>query len=242
MKTFPALLCAAGVFLSNAARADVKLVQRVTIDNAQLKSMMAAMSPDQKAQMAQLGFTSTLTTTMYLHGAQARTDFGQSTVIVDGTHHTMTQINRLARTYSVQPYHVSPKAASIRATVHDTGQSKLVLGRPTHHYTLQVTNPSTGTKGISGDLWVAAGLPTPPFSALPGGALQAGLSQIKGLPLLSHVVLNGGQGGKTTVNSVAQSVSVAPLPASAFAVPPGYTKTPPGTSPMPGAMMGGLGQ
>ena len=55
--------------------------------------------------------------------------------------------------------------------------------------------------------------------------MQGLLRKVKGFPLKTTMAVTGSPLGNTTVTTSVVSVSKAALPASAFAVPAGYTKS-----------------
>lgn len=226
------------------AHADVTLVQTATIDNPQLKAMMQSLSPEQKAQMAQVGMGSTITSKSYVKGTKSRTDVGKITsVIVDSAAGKMISLNRVAHTYSTQS--LSAKAGhGMKVSLKDTGKTKKILGHLCHDYKLNMTSPSaSGAMTITGDVWAAPDLPrlaAPPLGNNgPAAAIAAQWGKISGLPLQTVMVIGGSPMGKTTVRTVARSVSTTPVPASLFAIPAGYKPGPAGMM-MPG--MGGMGR
>ena len=227
-----ALMAFALVSVCGAAHADLKVVQTTRIDSPQLKAYEETMTPEQRAAMAKSGNplfqTGPQITTVYVHGPQTRADIGGVSYLVNGATHLTTVINRRSRTYTTQPYHVPSSAGQGTATVKDTGQTKLIAGHPAHRYLLTATLASQPGTIIQGDIWAASDVPQPALlstGAGPFAVLQSQFRKIKGYPLKSTLAVTGSPLGSTTVITNVVSVSKAPLPASLFAIPAGYTKS-----------------
>ncbi len=214
-----------------AAHADLKVVQTTRIDNPQLKAYEETMTPQQKAQMAHSGnplFQSgPQQTTVYVHGTQTRADIGSLTYLIDGAAHKTTTLNRRNHTYSVQPYHALAAGSGTKVVVKATGQTKTIAGHLTRRYLLTTTLASQPGTVIQGDIYAAPDVPQPPLlstGAGPFAVLQSQFRKVKGYPLSSILTITGSPLGNTTVATSVVSVSKAPLPASLFSVPAGYTK------------------
>lgn len=228
--------------LAGAANADVTVVQTAVIDNPQIKAMMQRLGPEQRAQMAQFGLGSTITSKSYMKGTKSRTDVGKATsVIVDSASGKMISLNRVSHTYSTQP--IKARAGNgMKVSLKPTGKTKTILGHLCHDYKLTMTSPSaSGAMNITGDVWAAPDLPhlnAPPLSSNgPGAAIAAQWSKIAGMPLQAVMTIGGSPVGKTTIRTTVRSVSMMPLPASVFAIPAGYRPGPAGMLPgMPGGM------
>ena len=225
------LTAAALLGVCGAAHADLKVVQSSRIDNPQLKAYEDTMTPQQKAQMAHSGnplFQSgPQQTTLYVQGVHTRLDIGAITYLVNSASRQTDVINRRTRTYSAQPYR-APAAGQISVTVKDTKQSKLIGGHLCRHYLTTATLASQPGTVIQGDIWAATDIPQPQALSAGSGpfaALQSQFRKIKGFPLNSSLTVTGSPLGNTTVRTSLVSVSKAPLPASLFAVPSGYTKS-----------------
>lgn len=223
-------LAAALVSLSVAAHADLKVVQTTRIDNPQLKAYEDTMTPQQKAQMAHSGNPlfqgGPQLTALYTHGTRTRLDLGTMTYLVDSATRKTEIINRRTHTYSVQPYR-TPSAGQTTVTVKDTKQTKLIAGHLCRHYFTTATLASQPGTLIQGDIWAASDIAQPAALSAGSGpfaALQSQFQKIKGFPLKSSLTITGSPLGNTTVQTSVVSVSKAPLPASTFAVPAGYTK------------------
>ncbi len=236
--------------LPQASRADLKVVQRVTIDSPQMKAMMESLSPQQRQRMNEMGMGMMsgrpTQATLYARGPKARADLGLLSFVYDAGAGQIVTINRSAHTYSGQKIDRTREAAGTQTTVKSVAGSKSVLGHACRHYTFRATSPNLPGGEIVGDLWAAPDLPSlpaPVAQAGPVGALRGVYSKIKGLPLLTNVKVIGAPTGDMTVKTVATAVSQGMLSASLFAVPAGYTQTPPGTNAMPGmpGMEGGMG-
>ena len=213
------------------AQADLKVVQTTSVDSPQLKAYMETMTPAERAQMAKsenpLFQTGPRQTVLSVQGSRTRLDLGNMTFLTDTAARRIETINRGTRTYSVQPYR-APATGQIAVTVKDTGQTKVIAGHLCHHYLSTATLASQPGSVIQGDIWAAADIPQPAAFSTGSGpfsVLQSLFRKIKGFPLKSALTLTGSPLGNTTFITNIVSVSKAPLPASLFAVPVGYTKT-----------------
>ena len=224
---------AASLAGASAARADLKVVQNTTVKNPQLAAMMQSMAPQQRAMVARSGAGAffgggPLTTTLYSQGSKTRVDLGPQSTIVDTATHKLILLNRMTHTYTTRAYSPSAVASQVQATVKDTGQTRAILGHPARRYLLSMSSAQMQGGHIAGDVWSAQDLPQPPAAAFSGGpaaALQGQFRKIKGMPLIVNMVVTGSPVGDTTIRSVTQSVSRAPLPSSLFAIPAGYKRT-----------------
>lgn len=224
-------MAAALLGLCGAAHADLKVVQTTRIDNPQLKAYEETMTPQQKAQMAHSGnplFQSgPQFTSFYTQGTRTRVDLGAITYLVDSAAQKTQIINRRTRTYSVQPYRAATGGKST-VSVKDTKQTKIIAGHLCRHYFTTATLASQPGTLIQGDIWAAADIAQPAALSAGSGplaALQSQFQKIKGFPLKSSLTVTGSPLGNTTVQTSVISVSKAPLPASTFTVPAGYTKS-----------------
>ena len=218
--------------LTGSAHADLKVTQKIRLDNPQLKAYLDTMTPQQRAQ--QMGRSDSLlsglgpqTTTVYFSGVKTRADVGTLTYLFNSqTHKCIVVVNRKKHTYTEQPYK-APVTSPFQTTVKNAGPGKVIGGHPARHYLLTATTPSLPGTVIQGDIWAAQDLPTPP--AMTGGgpfsALESLLQKVKGYPLTATVVATGSPLGDTTFKSSVIAISKAALPVSVFAIPAGYTKT-----------------
>ncbi len=230
--TIAALAALAAVAVP-AARADLKVVQTLKIDSPQLKAYLDSMTPQQRAQMSRSGnpmFSGApQVTTVYLRGGKSRADIGPMTYVSDAATNQTTVIDRRRHTYStMQTPSATGGAGQIAATVKDTGQTKVIQGHPSRRYLMSATLPSQPGTVIQGDIWAAqdlARLTLPASGQGPLAVMQGLMRKIKGFPLKTTMAVTGSPLGNTTVTTSVVSVSKAPLPASAFAVPAGYAKS-----------------
>ncbi len=227
-------LAAALAALSVAtAHADLKVVQTTQVDSPQLDAYMQTMTPQQRAQMAHSGSLlggGPQQSTIFVHGTQTRADIGGMTYLVNSATHQTVVLNRRRHTYITRPYQApgAGGASQIQATVKATGQTKMVAGHPARRYTMTATVPSQPGTIIRGDIWAALDVPQPAQIATGSGpfaAIQSQFRKVKGYPLKTSLAVTGSPMGDTTINSSVVSVSKAPLPASVFAIPAGYTKS-----------------
>jgi len=217
--------------VGSAAHADLKVVQTTRVDSPQLKAMEETMTPQQKAQMAHSGNPlyqgGPQLTSFYTQGTRTRVDLGMTTYLVDSAARKTQILNRRTHTYSVQPYRGAAGGQST-VTVKDTKQIKVIAGHLCRHYFTTATLASSPGTLIQGDIWAATDIAQPAALSAGSGpfaALQSQFQKIKGFPLKSSLVVSGSPLGNLTVQTSVVSVSKAPLPASTFTVPAGYTKS-----------------
>ena len=215
-----------------AARADLKVVQTLRIDSPQLKAYMDSMTPEQRAKMGRSGNPllsgAPQVTTFYVRGGKSRADVGPMTYVSDSATSQTTVINRRSHTYSTMQTPSGASTGQVAATVKDTGQKKVIQGHPSRRYLMSATLASQPGTVIQGDIWAAQDLPQPSLPASgqgPFAVFQSLLKKVKGFPLKTTLAVTGSPLGSTTITTSVVSVSKAPLPASAFAVPAGYAKS-----------------
>ncbi len=230
------------------ARADLTLVQTTTIINPQITAALQSMTPQQRAQVQRSGnpffHSGPQTTTLYVQGKKSRLDYGAYTVIADPGTGRIVTLNRKTHTYSTRPYSAGSGGGIAGATPRDTHQTRRILGHVAHRYIVQTANVAGAGSQLKADVWAAPDLPRPALLDGAGGGqspAQALLRQVKGLPLQTTVVVAGSPLGTITLKSLAKSVSIAPVAASVFALPPGFKAGNTG-SPMGPGFGGGLGQ
>ena len=214
-----------------AAHADLKVVQTLRIDSPQLKAYLDSMTPQQRARMSRSGnpmFSGApQVTTVYVRGSKSRADIGPLTYVSDAATHQTTVINRRSHTYTTVQTPATA-AGQISAQVKDMGQTKVIQGHPSRRYAVSATLASQPGTIIQGDIWAAQDLSQftlPASSQGPMAVMQGLLRKVKGFPLKTTMAVTGSPLGNTTFTTSVVSVSKAPLPASAFAVPAGYTKS-----------------
>lgn len=231
LPTISILAALAALSAAPAAHADLKVVQTLRIDSPQLKAYMDSMTPEQRAKMSRSGnpmFSGApQVTTLYVRGGKSRADIGPMTYVSDAATNQTTVIDRRRHTYTTMQ---TPATATgqISAQVKDTGQTKVIQGHPSHRYAMTATLAAQPGTVIQGDIWAAQDLPRPVLPASgqgPMAVMQGLMRKIKGFPLKTTMAVTGSPLGSTTVTSSVVSVSQAPVPASAFAVPAGYTKS-----------------
>jgi hypothetical protein len=248
MKVFRLFFALAAAALAVSAKADITVVQKLTIENPQLQAAMQSMSPEQKAQMAKMGVGGTMQTTTYISGHKSRTDIGAfNSTIVDQSNGKVIVLNRQSHTYSTRSLSTVEKKAAKGATasVKATGKTKVILGHLCRDYHVSVDTPSLPGGSISGDIWAAPDLPQPALAAVSGGvtaALESEWHKIDGMPLKMSLLIAGSEMGDTTVKTNAVSISTTPVAASVFSIPAGYQPGPTYSPGMGGAMGGSPGQ
>ena len=227
-------LAVLAVIAAPAARADLKVVQTLHIDSPQLKAYMDSMTPEQRAKMSRSGNPllsgAPQVTTFYVRGGKSRADVGPISYVSDAATRQTTVINRRSHTYSTMqtPNGAGLGSGQVTATVKDSGQTKMIQGHSARRYFMTATLASQPGTVIQGDIWAALDLARPSLPATGGGGpfavFQSLLNKVKGFPLKTSLAVTGSPLGSTTVTTSVVSVSKAPVPAAAFAIPAGYTK------------------
>ena len=226
---------------SAAAHADVKAVEKVTIDSPQLNALLESASPAQREKFRQLGLAREMVVTIYTKGNKQRTDLGSTSVITNLDAHTTVTINRGNKTISTSP--IDPEILKQQMTgtttrITPTSKTMVILGHVAHLAKMTSVNAAQGVKTY-GEIWSAPDIPGPksnPFATQMGGVNMTEIAKIKGFPLKVKLTTTGGYTGKTTISAVATALSTNPLPSKTFAIPTGYR---PGGPAFP--MGGGMG-
>lgn len=248
--------------LSAAAHADLKLVQKSTMEGDLSKRLQNAENAPQAPTM-----------TTYYKGGRMRTEAGDKVTIFDGERTLL--LNPKKKTYQAIPKNAGAELANpmlammdIKADVRvkPTGKSQTIQGKVAQHYVLTMTmklGMKVATEGASkGDmpqippitskteLWtvefpgIKLGAGTA-RQAMPAGMgnlpfakdLTDKLKSIKGIPLQTTMIQDM-MGKKMSVTIKTLSLSEAPLPDSLFALPAGYKQVPyeaPAMPTMPGS-------
>lgn len=236
-------LVAVAAVCSAAAQADVKAVEKVTIDSPQLNAAMESLPPQQREKMRAMGIGTNMQVTLFVSGNRQRTDVGAMSIYLDMNNQKMVQVNRANKTITSMPY--SPelvKQQTVGTTTHvtPTGKTMMILGHVARLSKMTSENAAQGIKTV-GEIWAATDIPAPksnPFAAQMGGVNMAEIAKIKGFPMKFKLTTTGGYTGKMTVSGVVTALSTKPLPSKTFAIPTGYR---PGGPAFPmGSGMGGV--
>jgi hypothetical protein len=209
----PALIAA--LSLAATARADVKIVQKVTVTGIPKEAVEGTGQPDPSKPQ---------TVTTYLKGDKVRLENGRSVLIFDGAADRVYALDSAAKTYMELPLKdfgalgANPAAAAMltfdtTADVKDTGENKSLAGKASHRYAYTATikmglgaNPSMSsllpTVKLEGEQWTTEAITVPPgyarLNAIVGvGAMRRALGKgldpltdklttIKGVPLSSR--------------------------------------------------------
>ena len=244
------LLLVVALALSAAAQADLKLVQKSTMEGDLGKRLQKAESAPQAPMV-----------TTYYKGGRMRTEAGERVTIFDGERTLL--LNPKKKTYQAIPKNAGAELANpmlammdIKAdvSVKPTGKSQMIQGKMAQQYVLTMTmklGMKAATEGASKEdmpqippitskteLWtvefpgitLGAGAAR---QAMPAGMgnlpfvkdLTDKLKSIKGIPLQTTMTQDV-MGKKMNVTVKTLSLSEAPLPESLFAPPAGYKQVP----------------
>jgi hypothetical protein len=126
-------------------------------------------------------------------------------------------------------------------TIRKTGEFATVAGARSEHSTVEIRLSLPAQLGtpllegipseirLVGDIWIAAQYKA--FSALSAGLLggleSLGLDALNRDGLMMRSLLRGDLFGTQEIESVVTAIRETPAPASAFAIPPGFTEIPP---------------
>jgi len=218
-------------------RADLKVTQKTIIQCAGIKQMLQEIPDEQRGPLLKM-MSPMLTgtpwiTTTYLKGSRLRTDMGETSMVVDSaTGHAMT-INHQTHQYSVGQYNpFQASAGTFTCRISPTTETAPMLGHTVRRYLIALTSSVLPKSQISGEIWAAPGLLTPPaagFTDGMGAMFQSEMAKVKGMPLAYKLVYRNTPAGDITVTSFATSLQESPLMASVFQAPasyrPGATQT-----------------
>jgi len=227
-----AAVVAVGVSLATSARADVTVVQKTVIDCPGLKAMMKEIPEEQRGPL--LGMMSPMLTgtpwitTTYVKGNRMREDMGQTTVVVNAESGKSFTLNRQTMAYSIGPYDPFQKAAGdMTCKVRATGRTGTYLGHRVQIYEMAMTSSVLPKSTISGEIWAAPDMPTPPspgYTSGPAAAFQSQMDKVKGMPLVYNVVYHNTPAGDIKVDSYATEIHEKQLSMADFSIPDGFHK------------------
>jgi len=220
-------LAAVAAVCSSAALADVKAVEKVTIDSPQLNAAMESLPPQQREKMRAMGVGTNMQITLYASGNRQRTDVGAMSIYLDMNNQKMIQVNRTSKTMTSMPY--SPEIVKQQMTgttthITPTGKTMVILSHVARLSKMTSVNTAQGVTTV-GEIWSAPDVPalkSNPFAAQMGGMSMAEIAKIKGFPMKFKLTTTGGYTGKMTISGVVTSLSTTPLPSRTFAIPTGY--------------------
>lgn len=212
------------------ARADLTITQKTVIQCPGIQKMLAEVPEEQRAPLLKM-MSPMLTgapwvTTTYLKGTRMRTDMGQTSLVVNSASGDALTINRLTHRYSVGPYDpFSSSSGSFTCHISPTDEHATMFGQTVRRYLVTLTSSVLPNSPISGEIWAAPNLPTPPEAGFAGGSgamFQAEMSKVKGMPLAYKLIYKNTPAGDITVTSYATSLEKTTLSAAAFRAPAGY--------------------
>jgi hypothetical protein len=209
------------------ARADVAVVQKTVIDCPGLKQMLKEIPEERRGPL--LGMMSPMLTgtpwitTTYVKGGRMREDMGQTTVVVNAESGKSFTLNRQTKAYSIGPYDPFQKTAGeMTCRVRPTHRTGTMLGHVVDIYDIAMTSSVLPKSQISGEIWAAPDLPTPPVPGYTTGtaaAFQSEMSKIKGMPLAYTVIYHNTPAGDIKVVSYATAISEKQLANAVFRIP-----------------------
>jgi hypothetical protein len=212
------------------SRADLKVMQKTVIQCPGISQMLKEIPDEQRGPLLKM-MSPMLTgapwiTTTYLKGSRMRTDMGETSVVVNGaTGHALT-INHQTHQYTVERYNpFQASAGTFTCRITPTSETAPMFGHIVRRYMIALTSSVLPKSQISGEIWAAPDLPTPPsagFTDGMGAMFQSEMAKVKGMPLAYKLIYRNTPEGDITVTSYATGVEEEPLMASVFQAPPGY--------------------
>ncbi len=208
------------------AAADITLKSRNTYDSPQMRAQLASVPREYRD--AFIRYTD-MTVTNAVSGKKMRTDMPTVSLITDCGARTKTQLYD-NKTYTVSifdPAVANRLLPTSTNAILDTGKSSILLGHTVHEYivTASVKNADGTSTTAREILWAAQDLdPADTASFSPFVPKGSGKARIRGIPLLVTETITGGKQNGTKVTMVVTSISKAPIPKSAFEIPPGYVR------------------
>ncbi len=203
----PTLVSFVALSLLSVARADFSIVQTDRI------SVGESVSPAQAMMI-------------YQKGKKTRYDIaGRLTVILDTEAKTRTTLDRVKKTYSVDPYepfeaHNPPGPITVTPTERKT----IIAG---HKARLFLWKQTMGDIQTDGELWAAEDIERVYFPSIIGGGFapaSQNKTTMKGHPLRIRLMTRVKGGTTAVLTSEVTSISLKELPESYFKLPTDYVK------------------
>jgi hypothetical protein len=213
-------------------RADLVISESTVINCPGMKSMLQEIPDASRAPLLKM-LSPMLTgapwvTTTYLKDNHLRTDMGQTTILVNSVTGNEVTMNNQTHTYSIGPYDPFQKAAgNITCVIQPTSQRATMLGHVVNRYLVTMTSSVLPKSQISGDIWSAPDLPTPPSIGYSGGlaaGFESQMSKVKGMPLAYRLLYTNTPCGNISVMSYATSIDTALIPYETFRIPDSFHK------------------
>jgi hypothetical protein len=158
-----------------------------------------------------------------MKGSRMREDMGQTTVVVNSESGKSFTLNRQTMAYSVGPYDPFQQAAGdVTCKITPSHQTQSLLGYTVEGYNVAMTSSVLPKAEISGEIWAAPSLPTPPspdYTGGPAAAVQDQMEKIEGMPLAYTIMYRNTPAGDIRVDSYATSISENNLTAATFQIP-----------------------
>lgn len=225
------LLAAVFAAMSLAAcRADVMVVESTVINAPGIRAMLDQIPESQRAMLGKalspMVMGQPWVTTTYMQGSRMRTDMGETSVIINTSSGHSATINRQTQTYAIGAYDpVQKTAGQIACRIEPAGKTSMILGHKVDGYSVTLTLSVLPNCPVTGVIWAAPDLPTPPPSGFTGpvsAGFEAQMAKVKGLPLSYQIDFKNTPAGDISIESNAVSISDAPLTAAVFDIPSGY--------------------
>ena len=169
-----------------------------------------------------------------IKGTKSRMDVGSQIILVDRQKKKYTTLDMNSHTYIVRPEISGSSSRAGIDILHDTGQTKIILGHIAHHYVIKSAGAARNISSVT-DIWVALDLPQfPELAAVSGPAPMVNTlwKRLPGTPLLIVLKAKQAQYGEMTYRWEVKAVSQKKLPATLFKIPKNYKLT--SLSGMPG--------
>jgi hypothetical protein len=230
--SFFALTVGLSVLTAISARADVQIVEKTVIDCPGVRQMLSEIPQDQRASLLKM-MSPMITgtpwiTTTYVQGNRMRTDMGQTTVVVNADSGKSFTLDRQTHKYSIGMYNPFQKAAGdFSCQITPTAETQTMLGHTVRRYLLTMKSSVLPKSDITGEMWAAPDLPTPPsadYGSGPAGDFGSEMSKVKGMPLGYQILFKNTPAGDIRVVSYATEIDTTTLSASVFKIPDDFQK------------------
>jgi hypothetical protein len=214
----------------NPVISDITTVTHTTMDIPSMHTGNSQKDAQMQSIMDKFSYSTT-----YMSGHKMRVESAMFTIISDMDAGKMWMLNPTKQTYTVTTYTPeqmktmmktmlkSPSAGGDGMTykVNDTGRTTMILGHVARHYIVTMHMTVMGSPmDMVDDILAAQDITLPYYTEMSGG-----LTEIKGMPLVTSIKATGGPTGSMNMKMTVTSISTDPIPASKFQVPDGYTQT-----------------
>jgi hypothetical protein len=228
------LACVAAILAaaSSSGKADVTVNQVSNGTQYFTPAQLAKMPAPVRAMMAKGTSAQPATPcSMYVKGKRVRFEVATSIYITTLGSSNVCVVDRGTRTYCTLPQNayytgaLGGKPFDMRFVPIGSSKPKTIFGHKCVEYKLSTTQP---IGKITGDIWVAPDLPTPPIPVAEGMYIKALLKhwhEIHGMPLAVNITISSKTNGRIVFTTTTESITTAPVDPSLFTPPAGYRKT-----------------